>query len=348
MTVASYVGAAERIYPVSKLVPLTAHLQASGIALEQALAGSGIAPAALADPYAQISRRQVVAVFENFLRLAPAGPGPLEIGAGYQLTDYGFFGYALLSSASVRAAARFGLAYHELATPVVEQTLREEAGVAIWDIQPLPDIAADPALSRFVLALQTGVTLALHKSISGGAFALRAASFTHATPPDAERYRAVLGCPVTFNAGRNELRFDANWLEQRPIGANAITFQLVEDACRDMLDQIDHSRGTVGAVYRHLLTQSGRFAALDEMAATLGLHARTLRRKLAGEGATYQAIVDEVRFKLAASYLTRTAMSHESISERLGFSDASSFRRAFKRWSQLSPNDFRLRQRGAD
>ena len=84
------------------------------------------------------------------------------------------------------------------------------------------------------------------------------------------------------------------------------------------------------------------------MAATLGLHARTLRRKLVSEGATYQAIVDEVRFRLAASYLTRTAMSHESISERLGFSDASSFRRAFKRWSQLSPNDFRVRQRGAD
>lgn len=341
----SYIGAEERVYPVYKLVPLTANLQASGVPVARALAGSGIAAAALADPYARISRRQVIAVFGNFLRLADGGASALQIGATFHLTDYGFFGYALLSSATVRDAAHFALDYQELATPIVDLELREQGESAVWDIRALPEIAGDAALNRFVLEYQCGIIVALHKSVSGGAFRLASASFAFAAPANAAHYHHVLNCPIEFDAVRTELRFERAWLEQRPSGANAITFRLVEDACQEMLQQIGQERGTVGAIYRHLLGQSGRFATLDEMAGQLGLHPRTLRRKLTGEGATYQKIVDEVRFKLAAAYLLRTTMSHESISERLGFSDASSFRRAFKRWARLAPNEFRQQQR---
>lgn len=344
----SYIGAEERVYPVYKLVPLTASLGASGVPVERALAGSGIAVAALADPYARISRRQVITVFENFLRLAAGNASALQIGSTFHLTDYGFFGYALLSSASVRDAAHFALDYQELATPIVDIELLEHGEDAVWDIRALPEIAADAALNRFVLEYQSGIIIALHKSVSGGAFRLSSASFAFAAPVNAAHYHHVLNCPIEFDAVRTELRFDRTWLEQRPSGANSITFRLVEDACQEMLQQIGQERGTVGTIYRHLLGQSGRFATLDEMAALLGLHPRTLRRKLTGEGATYQKIVDEVRFKLAATYLLRTPMSHESISERLGFSDASSFRRAFKRWADLAPNEFRNRQRAGD
>lgn len=344
----SDVESADRIYPVYKLVPLTASLAGAGIPAEQALAGSGITTAALGDPYARISRRQLIAVFDNFLRLAPDGLSPLRIGSSFHLTDYGFFGYALLSSETVRHAAHFAQRYRELGTPIVHLSLQENGDEAVWQIDSLPEIAANRPLSRFVQAYQSGIIVALHKGVSDNAFRLRSASFAFSAADavaDAAHYGSVFDCPVEFDAARTELRFDLAWLAQRPTGANAVTFRLVRDVCEEMLEKIGHARDTVSDICRRLLDQTGRFARLEEMAAMLGLHPRTLRRKLVSEGSTYQDIVDEVRFKLATTYLTRTAMSHESISERLGFSDASSFRRAFKRWTQLAPNAYREQHR---
>jgi AraC-like DNA-binding protein len=338
-----YIGAAERIYPVYKLIPLSAHLAAAGIGAEQTLAGSGITVADLDDPYFFVSRQQVATVFGNFLRLTPGTISPLELGASFHLTDYGFYGYALLSSATVRDAIDFGMAYRELATPIVEVELSFADGEAAWLIRPLPDFAPHEAMARFVLEYQSGILLALHKSVSGNAFRLRSASFGFAVPDSAAHYHTVLNCPIVFDAPQTELRFDQAWLEHRPLGAHAITFQLVRETCREMLERIGGGRGVVGEIYRHLLSRSGQFATLEEMAGYLDLHPRTLRRKIISEGTTYQEIIDEVRFKLASGYLTRTEMTHESISERLGFSDASSFRRAFKRWAGVSPNQFKSR-----
>jgi AraC-like DNA-binding protein len=335
------VGLSERVYPVYKIVPLTTHLEFLGVSKADALAGSGISVAALEDPYALISRRQVVTIFENFLRLAPHPVNALQLGAAFQLTDYGFYGYALLSSATVRSAVEFALTYRELATPIVALNLVESEDEAAWIIASFPENSADAAVQRFVVEYQSGIVLALHKCVSGNAFKFRSVQFSYPAPAGAWHYHAVFGCPITFDAPTTELRFEAAWLERSPLGANPLTYQVVEKACREMLERIGSARGTIGEISRRLLLQTGRFAKLDEMADQLSLHPRTLRRNIHNEGSTYQTILDEVRFKLAVTYLTQTGMTHEAIAERLGFSDTSSFRRAFKRWAKQSPNSFR-------
>lgn len=340
----SYIGATERIYPVYKIVPLANHLAAAGIAAERTLAGSGISVAELSDPYFVVSRQQLITVFDNFLRLTPGILSPLELGATFQLTDYGIYGYALLSSPTVRDAINFAMTYRELATPIVAAELVETDDEAIWAIEPLPDFAQHASMARFVQEYQSGILVAIHRSAGDNAFRLRSASFGFRAPDNAGQYSAILDCPACFDAPHTELRFDKAWLERRPLGAHALTFQLVHDTCREMHERISSGRGVSGEIYRHLLVRSfGQFASLEEMAAYLELHPRTLRRRLASEGTTYQDIVDEVRFKLASGYLRRTEMTHESIAERLGFSDASSFRRAFRRWAGVSPNAFKGR-----
>lgn len=335
------VGLSERVYPVYKIVPLTTHLEILGVSKAATLAGSGISVASLEDPYALISRRQVMTVFENVVRLAPNPVNALQLGAAFQLTDYGFYGYALLSSTTVRSAVEFALTYRELATPIVELDLVEYGDEAAWIIASFPENSANAAVQRFVVEYQSGIVLALNKCVSGNAFKFRSAQFAYPAPAGASHYHAVLGCPITFDAPTTELRFEAAWLERSPLGANPLTYQLVEKTCREMLERIGSARETIGEISRRLLLQTGRFAKLDEMAEQLSLHPRTLRRKIRIEGSTYQTILDEVRFKLAVTYLTRTEMTHEAIAERLGFSDTSSFRRAFKRWAKQSPSSFR-------
>src|SRR5476649_2662281 len=157
----------------------------------------------------------------------------------------------------------------------------------------------------------------------------------------ARRHHARPGCPLEFNAGQTRLHFARDWLDQPPPGAHAPTFRLIEQACDAILNRIGMDGGIIGAVQRMLLTQPQRLATIEQMAGQLGLHPRTLRRRIAHEGASYRDIVDQLRFRLAARYLADSDLTHEAISEQLGFSDASSFRRAFKRWARQSPQAFR-------
>ena len=86
-----------------------------------------------------------------------------------------------------------------------------------------------------------------------------------------------------------------------------------------------------------------RLFPLEECAAQLGISSRTLRRRLQERGLSYQDIADSVRADFARSYLESSRLSIECIAERLGFSEPTSFSRAFRRWTGMSPREFRKR-----
>jgi AraC-like DNA-binding protein len=69
--------------------------------------------------------------------------------------------------------------------------------------------------------------------------------------------------------------------------------------------------------------------------------ARTLRRRLDDEGTSYRELVEEVRQTLAQELLKTAGMKMEEVAERLGYSDATSFAHAFRRWKGRSPSELR-------
>ena len=79
------------------------------------------------------------------------------------------------------------------------------------------------------------------------------------------------------------------------------------------------------------------------MADRLHVSARTLHRRLVEAGTSYQDILDDVRRRLAQEFLRDTALSVEEVAERTGFSDASNFRKAFRKWTGEQPAEFRRR-----
>jgi AraC-like DNA-binding protein len=85
--------------------------------------------------------------------------------------------------------------------------------------------------------------------------------------------------------------------------------------------------------------------AIGVVARQLTLAPRTLQRRLAAEGVSYQQLVDVVRREAAERLLTDASMSIGEIGYLLGFSEPSAFHRAFKRWHSLAPHDYRNGQR---
>ena len=89
------------------------------------------------------------------------------------------------------------------------------------------------------------------------------------------------------------------------------------------------------------LNSSGHFPTADEMASRLGLSLRTLHRRLARDGLSYQAVIDDLRRSVAIEFLENTRLSIDQVAGRVGFSDATSFRKAFRKWTRHPPTYYR-------
>ena len=84
----------------------------------------------------------------------------------------------------------------------------------------------------------------------------------------------------------------------------------------------------------------------EELARRLSMHRRTLNRRLEAEGTTFREVLDAVRYKRACELLRNPNLSIADISPRLGYGEPSAFSRAFRRWSGMTPLQWRARRGG--
>ena len=334
-------GLDEKLYPPYKIALLVELLREDGVAPEAALQRSGIEPAALALPTTRTSCRQLLTVFENAIALTRDPAIALRAGRRMHITHYGLYGYALLSSPSVRAACEFAIRYHRLATPTVNMQLREQDGVAVWEFESAFELDRASALYRFIIEFQFAVNYSLYRDVSNSDDKPKSVRAVYPAPAHAPQYETYLQCAASFGQPANELRFDAAVLDRQPSLANPITAAMLRESCDRLLGEMQTSVGVAAKVHGILLQHPGQFPSEEAVAGKLHMVSRSLRRKLAAEGTSYKQILSDVRKQIALKYLRETRMSTEDIAVTLGFSDASSFRQAFKRWTDRNPSDFR-------
>ena len=194
--------------------------------------------------------------------------------------------------------------------------------------------------------LAIGIGLKLLRRLCGPSFRALAVSFMHGAPRDQRPYRRFFGVPVAFDAAHTQIEFDAVWLDAPLAGA--------AEAARGLLQQA--ARSTDAAGVERSLTQRTRSVAqallmaggLSEahIGAELGMHVRTLRRRLAAEGSGVKAIIADVRFEQARQLLSQTRLPLAEVALALQYADVASFARAFKAWAGVAPGRWRLAQPG--
>jgi AraC-like DNA-binding protein len=280
-------------------------------------------------------------VHRNAQRLATDPGLALRTGARIRITHFGLYGYALLASPAPRQAIDFAIKYRALASPIIGLAFRQEGDEAVWSFDDVLGLGAGSELFRFVFELQLGTQLSLHRDLLGAALSPSRVRASYPAPAHAALYGELLGCPVEFDAGVNELRFDARWLDQPLAFANPITAAVVQETCDQLLAEMRGAAGLAGRLAGLLLQVPGRFPDIEAASAQLQMTSRTLRRRLAAEGSSYQQVLDTVRRQLAIDYLQHTRMSVDDIASSLGFSDAANFRHAFKRWTGHTTSAYR-------
>ena len=331
--------------PAHSMLGLTALVEAlaeRGVDVALLFAGTGISPEAISDPQARISHRQKIALFGNVLRLTPEPAIGLIAGRRQRLSDFGVFGYAVMSSATLADAIAFGIRHVRLAGPVLEKSFRVEGDTAIFEAR---DVMALGALLPLATEFWFSSIQVLTERVLEGEFRGQRLLLPYPAPSYAARYEEFLRCPVEFDAAVMQWQFDASILGMPLPNANPITADACASFCSRMLEDLTDEPVLVKTIKEACLNSMGDLPRAEQMAQRLHLSPRTLHRRLVEAGTSYQAIIDGLRERLAIEFLERTDLSVDEIAERSGFSDVSNFRKAFKKWTGQTPAYYRERSR---
>lgn len=340
-------GPNDQVYPTFSVAMILDALAIEGVGAETALRGVGLTRRQVADPKTRVSANQVIACLRNALALTGDDRFAYHAGLGCHVSAFGVLGFALLSSVDLRQTMRLAERQSAVAAPLAELAFTERDGAAVWSFSPIPHIGIDAGMYRAIVEWQLGVAVTHHRDLMGPDYAPGEMRVTYDVAGDPGAYAEAFGCPVRFGQPRNELVYDAFWLDGQPFYGNALCHAALLDSCEALLDELSLAAGLVGRVRRLLLADPLHPTCLQHLARSLGMSSRTLRRRLEDEHTSYRELLDDLRSNAATKYLDDTDMSVEDIADALGFSNASNFRHAFRRWTSTAPREFRgLRRRG--
>lgn len=311
-----------------------------GIDLGPALERVGLDELAMRSADLRVSYRQGSAVIRRALELTGDEHLGMAVGAAQHLTSWGLLGFAVMASDTLADAIRTGVRYQNLSGAMVVWSCHEERGVFVLHAQ-LPDPDLEPAVGKFLLEEALTSVVTVGRLAVGGALAYRSVELALPRPVGANPYPEFFGCPVRFDAPVSRVVLDERWARLRmpardPV-ALASSLELLDTLMASRRDQQELLEVLEVSVAQRLPD----VLSFAEQAQRLALSERTLRRRLAECGTTYQALVEGVRRERVEQLLRRPELTARDIARRAGFSDERALRRAVRRWHGSSPQELR-------
>lgn len=273
----------------------------------------------------------------------------LELGQEINITDYGTFGMALISSHDLNAALKLMLRYQPLLGPGPEWQLISQPGfVQLRMHLNLPDPRKERLVAELVFTHICSVAMYLAgdnsiESINeGGLLTGIELQLAYPKPSHAAAYQDLLAVPVKFNQAHSQLVLSEQILELPVRTANPAGQVVFQQQCEEMLRRLKLADSSTARVRQVLVRSAGEFPNLKRVAAALYISERTLKRRLRDEGTSFRNIEAEVKNLLAQEYLVATGLTVAEIAELLNYTETVNFRRAFVRWNGLTPSQYRL------
>lgn len=310
-----------------------------GLKAEEILRGTELTVDSLKQASTEIRMHQEIELTRNVVRGVGHVPAAgLEAGLRYSLSTFGIWGFALLSSTTIRAAMDVAMRYHALALAF--------SPVSVWRIDGEDRLFSDYVdtpedLRLFCAERQLACTARIIRELTGKPAIMHGLRLRMARPAYVARFVEVCGVMPQFDAVDDSWVITSELLDTPIVFGNPIVATQVEDQCRALLEKLRHREGVASQVRDAILHSPTSIPSMEAIAGTLHMTTRTLRRKLDQERTSYRELVEEVRQTLAQEMLRKAGMKMEEVAERLGYSDATSFSHAFRRWTGRSPSELR-------
>lgn len=303
--------------------------QAGGLDPLALLARHGIPVAALGEPELRISARAVLLMLEDAARDAAMPDFGLTMAEARGFSTLGAVGLAMREQRDVRSALAWLMSRGWIQTESLVLELEETDELALLTLDVAPGMPL-PAVQSLELAMAAIVRLLRH--LLGADWQAEMVLFSHACPALLAAHLKHFGQVPQFGADRNALVLRRSDLDRPISGADPELARELERLLSRTSGErrISHSNRVQGLIRQALLRGSCR---VDRVAAAMGIDRRTLHRRLATEGSSYTALLDQVRRERVSAYLAQGGLSLTEIAERVDFSSLS----AFSRWRRADP-----------
>lgn len=306
------------------------------------LTEAGLDEGVLSDPQCEAPVSNFIALCELIGQRIDPNFG-LMAGLALDSTMLGAFGHAVRSAASVEQALHCMCRY----MVVHMQATRLHADIGeknlVIDYQ-----VTDPTIVQRRQDAELTFSLIHHDlgDISGGPLRLLRVDFEHPAPADISLHKRIFDCPLYFGQSSNRLHYPRSILERPLRTADPRLYGVLEAALEEQRKSRTLNLDFIGWLSRSIASSLGNGEiSLEQIAGDRGMSGRTLQRRLRELGLEFSDLVENVRRAVALEYI---ANSHHSLTEvalLVGYSEASSFSRAFRRWTNLTPRQYRQQAR---
>lgn len=318
--------------------PIVYALTELGLKWRPFLEACGVDPNLVDDPQASIPRD----IFDAFWRRAAERCNDpcfgLHVAEQLRPIAVNLVGYLLMSSSSVRQGLERVSEYQKLVFGA--------DWIRLLDRGPLTSIRieiarGEPAQGGIQTEYAAALILKLLDWVTAENMRASHAHFRHEAAANYSEYERILRCPAKFNCAHNELVLARSSLDQPSLHANPEIAELHEEHAKRHLAELGD--GTLAREVKTLLISDldRQTCELSGIARKLHVSARTLQRRLAEEGTSYQELLDSLREELCLQHLANPEIALSEIAYLAGFSDTSAFTRAVRRWTGQSPLAYR-------
>jgi AraC-like DNA-binding protein len=315
--------------------------EARGFRVADLLAEAGLTRELLDDPDARLPGQTVLSLWAALRErtadpvLQLAAPVSLPFGA-YRVIDYLVGASATVGEGIGRFARFFRLITDTVVLTIEDDGDEQRLCLLMADGGPVPPVYVDYVFAAVVGRIRLRIRAELD---------LRRVDLRQSEPLAATAYVDLFRAPISFGAAADRLCFGREeWAAPLATGDPALAELLEEHAsilARRIPEAATALQTDVQKAIASALPEGGSAAAV---ARTLHVSVRTLQRKLVANGTTFREVAEAVRARLAAEYLADPTVSTAEVAFLLGFSDQTSFNRAFRRWTGDSPGRWRRRR----
>lgn len=315
-------------------------VRTAGIKIEPLLLRVGLTIDQINDPERRISALKQIAFLQAAAEALNDDLLGFTLANEFDLRDLGLLYYVMASSdtlgEALKRVARYSRITNEAVVLQYSETRQPTLRLAYSGIPRHTDLQQ---IEFCIVAI-----IRLSRVLSGRRFLPRHISISHIRPKGIAMFSGLLGKNLEFGGDADEINFPVGSADWTLIDADQRLNKILRKVCEDSLSSCRSNTSTLRARVENTISPllpHGQ-AKLDVVAKRIGMSARTLTRRLAEEGLTFNEILQQLKSSLAIRYLEEDGMPISKIAWLLGFEDASSFSHACRRWTGKSPREVRL------
>lgn len=296
------------------------------------------------DMDAPVPYEKQIEVTRAILSYKPQLNSSLQIGKHFKPQRFGLLGRVLQYGATFEQVLRDLSRFQHLTTNIVSRSItRVPQGIRV-SVETHPTVRAHPSFHGIPAMHEAplAVPLALGRQLTGTLLKPISVSFRHLPLGDPSEHEEFFGVPVRFGMPTDEMIFGPETLALPLLTTDDVKYRRTLDLVLAHVDPVA-SLQLVGAALRQRLLHSLHEAIPDiaVVARGMAMSTRTLQRRLAAEDTSFEKVLDQVRRDLVLQHLVNPAISTCELAGLVGFTEPSPFFRAFRRWFDCTPKQWR-------